>query len=178
MTTLRTRLPVLAAAAVAAVSLAACGGGTSDGYGSPAPPATDLAPAPSAPAPATPAAGTVLTANTVSQLGTVVVDGQGYTLYRFDKDSAKPPTSTCADDCARKWPPVLATPGSPLTVEGVPQEAVGTMNRPDGSIQLTLGGWPVYRFAGDTQPGATTGQGMNGTWAAVAPDGKKAGAVG
>ena len=86
--------------------------------------------------------------------------------------------STCADDFAKKWPPVLATPGSPLTVEGVPQEAVGTMNRPDGSIQLTLGGWPVYRFAGDTQPGATTGQGVNGTWAAVTPDGKKAGASG
>ena len=178
MTTLRTRLPVLAAAAAAAVSLSACGGGTSDGYGSPAAPASGLAAAPSAAAPPTTAAGTVLTANTIAQLGTVVVDGQGYTLYRFDKDSAKPPTSTCADDCAKKWPPVLATPGSPLTVEGVPQEAVGTMNRPDGSIQLTLGGWPVYRFAGDTQPGATTGQGVNGTWAAVAPDGKKAGASG
>jgi predicted lipoprotein with Yx(FWY)xxD motif len=172
MTTLRSRLPVLAVAAVAAAGLSACSGGASDGYGAPA------APAPADPAASTPAVGTILSANSTAQLGTVVVDGQGYTLYRYDKDSPKPPASTCADDCAQKWPPVLATPGSPLTVEGVAQEAVGTVNRPDGSIQLTLGGWPVYRFAGDTKPGATTGQGVGGTWAAVTPDGKKAGANG
>ena len=50
----------------------------------------------------------------------------------------------------------------PLTVEGVEQEAVGTINRPDGTIQLTLNGWPVYRYSGDPQPGATAGQGIDG----------------
>jgi predicted lipoprotein with Yx(FWY)xxD motif len=160
------RLPVLALAAAAALGLSACSSG--------APAGTPAPTAPAATAVATPDIGTILSANSTDKLGTVVVDGQGYTLYRFDKDTAKPPVSNCAGECAQKWPPVLATPGSPLTVEGVPQEAVGTINRPDGSIQLTLGGWPVYRYSGDTQPGATSGQGLNGTWAAVRPDGGKA----
>jgi predicted lipoprotein with Yx(FWY)xxD motif len=169
MTPLRSRLPVLAAAAAAVVvGLTACSSGTDDGYGG-------TSAAPVDPVAATPQVGTILTANSTAQLGTVVVDGQGYTLYRFDKDSAKPPTSNCAGECAQKWPPVLATPGAPLTVEGVEQEAVGTINRPDGTIQLTLGGWPVYRYSGDPQPGATSGQGVdNGVWAAVTPEGQKA----
>ena len=169
MTPPLSRLPVLAVAATAVLGLSACSGGTTDGYGgAPAPAAT------AATAAATPDVGTILSANSTDKLGTVVVDGQGYTLYRFDNDTTKPPSSNCSGECAQKWPPVLATPGSPLTVEGVPQEAVGTINRPDGSIQLTLGGWPVYRYSGDTQPGATSGQGLNGTWAAVRPDGGKA----
>jgi predicted lipoprotein with Yx(FWY)xxD motif len=163
------RLPLLAVASTLVLGLSACGGGTTD--------STTAAPTPaalSASAAPTPETGTVLSANSTDKLGTVVVDGQGYTLYRFDKDTAKPPASNCGGECAQKFPPVLATPGTPLTVEGVNQEAVGTINRPDGSIQLTLGGWPVYRYSGDTQPGATSGQGVGGSWAAVTPDGGKA----
>ena len=59
-------------------------------------------------------------------------------------------------------------------MKGVAQDAVGTINRPDGSIQLTLAGWPVYRYSGATTPGAITGQGVSGTWAAVRPNGGKA----
>jgi len=172
MTLLRSRLSVLAATAAAVVvGLTACSSGADDGYGGTSAALVD-------PVAATPQVGTILTANSTAKLGTVVVDGQGYTLYRFDKDSAKPPTSNCAGECAQQWPPVLATPGTPLTVEGVEQEAVGTINRSDGTIQLTLGGWPVYRFSGDPQPGATSGQGNgDGEWAAVTPEGQKAAAI-
>jgi len=172
MTLLRSRLSALAATAAAVVvGLTACSSGADDGYGG-------TSAAPVDPVAATPQVGTILTANSTAKLGTVVVDGQGYTLYRFDKDSAKPPTSNCAGECAQQWPPVLATPGTPLTVEGVEQEAVGTINRSDGTIQLTLGGWPVYRFSGDPQPGATSGQGNgDGEWAAVTPEGQKAAAI-
>jgi len=172
MTLLRSRLSALAATAAAVVvGLTACSSGADDGYGG-------TSAAPVDPVAATPQVGTILSANSTAKLGTVVVDGQGYTLYRFDKDSAKPPTSNCAGECAQQWPPVLATPGTPLTVEGVEQEAVGTINRSDGTIQLTLGGWPVYRFSGDPQPGATSGQGNgDGEWAAVTPEGQKAAAI-
>lgn len=167
MTRTRSRLAVLAVAAAAAAGLSACGGGQS-GYDAPRV-------APVDPAASTPQVGTILTANSTAKFGTVVVDGQGYTLYRFDNDTARPPSSNCAGECATKWPPVLATPGSPLTVEGVAQETVGTINRPDGAVQLTLAGWPVYRYSGDAQPGAVSGQGVGGTWAAVTPDGGKVG---
>jgi hypothetical protein len=75
------------------------------------------------------------------------------------------------DACARVWPPAL-TDGNPQ-IQGVADDKVGTVNRPDGTRQLTIGGWPVYRYIGDKQPGQWKGQGVGGTWFVVAPDGKK-----
>jgi predicted lipoprotein with Yx(FWY)xxD motif len=68
---------------------------------------------------------------------------------------------------------VLAEPGTPLSLEGVAQEDVGTVVRPDGGVQVTVGGWPVYRHAADPQPGATAGHGKDG-WSAVTPTGDRA----
>lgn len=112
-----------------------------------------------------------LVATKIPRMGTVVTDTQGYVLYRFDKDSAKPPTSRCVDACAAMWPPVLTEGGH--TVEGISPNLVGTLAHADGLAQLTLGGWPLYRYAGDPQPGTWKGQMVNGTWFVIAPDGKK-----
>jgi predicted lipoprotein with Yx(FWY)xxD motif len=177
----RHRLLSLAAIAAATLALSACGDsvGGADPYGA------GTAPAGSAPAPADPNAaapavgGPLLAAKEAANLGVVVTDAEGFTLYRFDKDSAKPtPTTTCVDACATKWPPVTVDPKGTLSLEGVDKAAVGLLRRPDGTSQLTLGGWPVYRFAGDTEPGAAGGQGLSGTWFAVTPDGKKAAGTG
>ncbi|MFC3452621.1 hypothetical protein [Amycolatopsis speibonae] len=107
-------------------------------------------------------------------LGPVVVNGAGLTLYRFDKDTAKPSKSTCDGACAKTWPPVLVNTGSKIFLAGVKKSAVGTVKRNDGSLQVTIGGWPVYRFAKDVKPGDTKGQGVGGTWFGVAPAGQKA----
>ena len=115
----------------------------------------------------------VLATAVVPGLGTVLTDGEGLTLYRFDGDTAQPPTSTCDGDCAEKWPPVPAPLGD-VPVQGVSSSLVGVLDRPDGSRQVTVGGWPVYRFAEDTAPGQAKGQGVGGTWFVAAPDGKKA----
>jgi predicted lipoprotein with Yx(FWY)xxD motif len=114
----------------------------------------------------------VLKANTSSQLGETVVDGAGYTLYRFDKDTAKPTKTNCLEDCLPKWPPLIDT--GKLKVDGVDQALIGSYIRPDFERQVTIAGWPVYRFAGDTGPGDTKGQGVGGTWYAITPTGKKA----
>jgi predicted lipoprotein with Yx(FWY)xxD motif len=66
-------------------------------------------------------------------------------------------------------------PEGALDLQGVARSAVGMVQRPDGSSQLTIAGWPVYRYAGDTTPGATGGQGVGGTWFAFTPVGGKAG---
>jgi hypothetical protein len=58
-------------------------------------------------------------------LGTIVVDGTGRTLYVFDKDTASPPKSNCDGDCAAMWPPVPAGTGTPL-LDGVDPSAVGS----------------------------------------------------
>ncbi|MEU5427262.1 SCO0930 family lipoprotein [Streptomyces olivoreticuli] len=121
------------------------------------------------------AAGGKLAVRRTADLGQVVTDDKGLTLYRFDKDTAKPPASHCDGDCAKAWPPVPA--GNASASAGIDASALGEVVRADGVKQLTLGGWPVYRYAKDTAPGDTKGQGVGGTWNALAPDGKKASAA-
>src|SRR3954452_3384604 len=140
---IRTRvLTLVALAAAAAVSLGACGtSSTIAGVPSPAPVAASAAP----PVPAAPA-GPALTASPTAALGTVVVDGTGFTLYRFDKDKPKPSKSSCNGPCAVQWPPVVvesADAAKDLPLDGVDRAVVGTVKRGDGAWQLTIGGWPV-----------------------------------
>jgi len=107
-----------------------------------------------------------------AQLGKVLTDSAGFTLYRFDKDTAEPPKSSCDGDCVKAWPPVPAAGAEAAT--GVDKTLLGEVTRSDGTKQLTIGGWPMYRYAKDTKAGDTNGQGVGGTWFASAPNGKKA----
>ncbi|MCM2389540.1 SCO0930 family lipoprotein [Streptomyces albipurpureus] len=106
------------------------------------------------------------------ELGKIVTDSAGFTLYRFDNDTASPPKSNCDGDCAKAWPVVAAAGTS--SAPGIDASALGEVTRTDGSKQLTIGGWPMYRFAKDTKAGDIKGQGVGGIWFASAPDGKKA----
>ncbi|MDG4795742.1 hypothetical protein [Micromonospora sp. WMMD1082] len=111
-------------------------------------------------------------------LDPVVVNGAGLTLYRFDDDDANV-RSNCNGPCAEVWPPVtvrVRQDGKPKVFNpDIPRRLLGVVPRADGSYQLTIGGWPVYRFSGDTRPGDTNGQGRDGKWFGVAPDGDRAG---
>ncbi|MFJ7077717.1 hypothetical protein [Streptomyces sp. NPDC098781] len=118
-----------------------------------------------------------LSASRAGDLNPVVVNGAGFTLYRFDKDTADPSKSNCAGECATTWPPVLVAPGGKIFIDGVNKSDVGVVKRDDGNLQVTIGGWPVYRFSKDLEPGDTNGQGVGGTWFGVTPDGQKAGAA-
>jgi predicted lipoprotein with Yx(FWY)xxD motif len=159
----RNRAPALIAAVAAVLALGACSAGPVTN-----PPAAGLAAPPAA------TAQPALTAKDAGDLGKVVVDAEGYTLYRFDNDKANPPTTACVDECAKKWPPVVVDRNAKLRVDGVEDAAIGLLERPDGKTQLTIKGWAVYRYSGDKKPGATDGQGVGGTWYAITPEGKKA----
>jgi predicted lipoprotein with Yx(FWY)xxD motif len=144
-----------------------------------APPATPAA-TPPAPAPA-PAAATsrpaqradpALAVRDTSELGKVVVDAEGFTLYRFEDDKAR--DATCVGACARTWRPATVDPDARLDLEGIEAAAVGLVRRGDGTYQLTIGGWPLYRFAGDVKPGLSGGQGLGDSWFAISPSGAKA----
>ena len=106
-----------------------------------------------------------------SELGEIVVDAEGMTVYYFATDVAGSGESTCEDDCLTAWPPVHADSEDPQ-VEGVTAE-VGTITGNDGELQVTVDGRPVYLYQGDTAPGDVTGQGVNDVWWAVAPDGSE-----
>jgi predicted lipoprotein with Yx(FWY)xxD motif len=130
----------------------------------------------SSPASAGSGATSVIKTTSNAKLGTILVDSSGDTVYRFDADSANPPTSNCEGSCAALWPPVLAGSGT-VTAQGFPQSDLGTITRPDGTKQVTMNGWPLYTYAGDTAAGQTNGQGINGSgglWWAVTGSGARA----
>lgn len=103
---------------------------------------------------------------TSSDLGDHVVDADGNTLYLFTPDSQG--DSTCYDQCESSWPPLVddVTAG-----DGLDAGLLGSTIRTDGSVQITYNGWPLYYFAGDTAPGDTNGQGINGVWYVISPEG-------
>jgi predicted lipoprotein with Yx(FWY)xxD motif len=154
----------MAGLALSALALAGCAstgttaGGTSGGSSKSAPAAT---------------ADVLSTGST--KLGTIVVDGKGDTVYLYTKDTANSGKSTCTGQCATTWPAVTTTSTSPK-VKGV-TGTVGTITRSDGSMQVTLNGWPLYTFASDSAAGDTSGQNVEGTWFVVSPAGTKMTAV-
>jgi predicted lipoprotein with Yx(FWY)xxD motif len=112
----------------------------------------------SSPAPAV--TGTGLKTTTIGGT-TVLTNAKGFTLYSFAPDT--PATSKCYGSCAVYWPPVTgaATAGSALPGR------VGTLNRTDGSEQLTYNGHPLYTYVGDSAPGQARGNNLNlngGLW--------------
>ncbi|MFD8733634.1 hypothetical protein ACFV06_01815 [Streptomyces sp. NPDC059618] len=179
---------VLASAAglVSALFLVACGAmndasGTGADSTTPVAPVTTAAPDPSASAPAAsagsdgsgsggPAAATLLTVRATKGTGGVVTDDKGMTLYRYDKDRPDPSRWTCSGQCTKTWMPVIVQDG--VRAKGIEKSLLGTVHR-DGKPQLTLGGWPLYRYVGDTAAGQTNGQGKDGQWYAVTPSGGK-----
>ncbi|MCH8297286.1 MAG: hypothetical protein IH873_04405 [Chloroflexi bacterium] len=173
--------------------IAACGGDDPTAVAQPAATATAVptarpqatsAPAPtampqatSAPAPtATPqptSAPVAAAANTVEvssqgPLGNHLVDADGMTLYLFTKDERN--VSVCAGPCANAWPPLIAD-GDPSAGEGLDAGRLATIQREDGSSQVTYNGKPLYYFANDEKPGDTLGQDRVDKWYVVSPDG-------
>ncbi|MEX0863657.1 MAG: hypothetical protein WD269_02135 [Acidimicrobiia bacterium] len=153
---LRRGTTALMAAGLLVVS--ACAGGD-DGGGTTAPQGT------TGPGSSAPAGGDgVTTANT--DLGTILVDPDGRTMYVFTQDTEG--ESTCYDDCAALWPSVPAD--APIG-SGLDASLFGSTTRTDGASQLTLDGQPLYIYTPDTAPGDTLGQGFGGVWFVVGADG-------
>ena len=90
--------------------------------------------------------------------GRVLADGQGFTLYAYMPDHRG--RSQCSGLCARDWPPLVLPVGvgRPKAGAGVEASLLGTVRRPGGALQVTCGGWPLYLWQGDHEPGQATGQ--------------------
>jgi predicted lipoprotein with Yx(FWY)xxD motif len=109
-----------------------------------------------------------------AQLGKIMTDGKGWTLYLFTKDRPNTNRSACVQAaCAKLWPPATINTTN-LATKGFDATKLGRFKRPDGHWQLTLNGWPLYRFAKDKNPGDINGQKVKGTWYVVSWRGTKA----
>jgi predicted lipoprotein with Yx(FWY)xxD motif len=154
----------------ASLALAACGGYGSDDAQSVA--NTDEPASAPADAPEGADVGAAVSAAAVqisqTALGEVLANGEGFSLYGFMNDTGGVPT--CEDTCAETWPPVLVD--STDLPAGLDPAIFRVAPRPDGTLQLAAGSWPLYTYAGDAAPGETNGQGTGGVWYVVTPTGQ------
>jgi predicted lipoprotein with Yx(FWY)xxD motif len=132
------RLLILGAALFAAIAIAACGSGNSSQSASPATGAS---------------AGTV-SVKSIDGIGDVLVDRGGMPLYSSNVEAGG--KIACTSGCTSFWKP-LTTNGMPKAADGV--GALGTVKRPDGTMQVTYNGMPLYSFTRD-QAGQVTGDGF------------------
>ena len=161
----RTALALIAvvAAGLVVLAVAVAGGGGGGAYGGS--PSSATAPSSGGGGPSVKLATT--------KLGKVLVDARGRTLYLFKAD--KGPKSACDGACASVWPPLTST-GRPTAGPGVTASKLGTTRRSDGATEVTYNGHPLYTFAGDSAPGATSGQGLDdfgAEWYVLAARGDK-----
>jgi predicted lipoprotein with Yx(FWY)xxD motif len=100
-----------------------------------------------------------------SSLGTILVNAQGMTLYSLSAERNGKFICT-SSACLGVWHPLTISAGSaPSGAVG----SLGTVKRPEGTVQVTYKGMPLYTFAQDTQAGQTNGQGIKdvGTWSVI-----------
>jgi predicted lipoprotein with Yx(FWY)xxD motif len=144
-------------AITASLLLAACGSSSSSN--------TTSSTASTQPAAQTSSASSaVVVKSAPNSLGTILIDSQGMTLYHLSGEQNGKFICT-SSACLAVWHPLIAPVGGAPSGEG----ALGTVKRPEGTVQVTYKGTPLYTFTGDQQPGETKGQGIKdvGTWSVV-----------
>jgi predicted lipoprotein with Yx(FWY)xxD motif len=106
----------------------------------------------------------VLVKSASNSLGTILVNSQGMTLYHLSGEQNGKFICT-SSTCVGVWHPLIAPSSAPSGEVG----SLGTVKRPDGTVQVTYKGTPLYTFTGDQQSGETKGQGIKdvGTWSVV-----------
>jgi predicted lipoprotein with Yx(FWY)xxD motif len=102
-------------------------------------------------------------------LGQFLVNGDGYTLYYFLKDTPNAGTSACTGGCLALWP--AFSPGSIKVTSPLQASDFSMITRPDGTMQATYMGGPLYRFSNDAAPGVATGNNYNNIWYVVGLNG-------
>lgn len=117
-----------------------------------------------------------MSAANVPGVGTVLVNGNGRTLYVLESEKGGKVTCTAAGGCTSVWPPAVLPSGMSQGIagNGVQAGLLGTVKAPDGTVRLTYGGWPLYTFSADTGSGTAKGQGVKdsfGLWWALSPSG-------
>jgi predicted lipoprotein with Yx(FWY)xxD motif len=150
---------------------ASSGGGS--GYGKPA----SSEEKEEAPAAASTGEATPISLGSAAGVGKVLVNSEGLTLYYFQKDQKGSGKSKCEGACAEAWPP-LVTEGEPEAMSGVNASMLGTIERSDGTTQVTYAGWPLYTFVEDKKPGEDNGtdsKAFGASWYPLHGNGQKAG---
>jgi predicted lipoprotein with Yx(FWY)xxD motif len=140
----KTRLSLAAAAVGVALALAACGG------------ATDNA------STGTPGGGSTVSAREIDGVGRALTGPDGKTLYFAEAEAHG--TIACQNNCLSFWTPLTVPAGTAPTAGPGVTGTLAVLSRPDGEVQVTLDGKPLYSFAEDGGPGQAKGNGFTDTF--------------
>ena len=89
-----------------------------------------------------------------TKVGSILVNGRGFTVYMFTKDSRNHDACVSIRECPHIWPP-LTTGGRPVAGSGVKSSLLGTITITGGAKQITYAGHPLYTYSGDSGPAQT-----------------------
>jgi predicted lipoprotein with Yx(FWY)xxD motif len=110
-----------------------------------------------------------------TSVGTILVNGRGFTVYAFTKDARKRDSCQQIRGCLGVWPPVTSA-GNPVAGAGVKSSLIGTVTLRSGAKQATYAGHPLYTYIGDTGPGQTryvNFSAFGGRWPALNASGQE-----
>jgi predicted lipoprotein with Yx(FWY)xxD motif len=110
-----------------------------------------------------------------TKAGKLLVNSRGFTLYEFAKDTKNTDNCYAHSNCRAVWPPLYTT-GKPVAGKGVRGSMLGTITLPNHRQQVTYGGFPLYTYIGDGNPGAVSGVGITqagGRWYGVTAAGHR-----
>jgi predicted lipoprotein with Yx(FWY)xxD motif len=157
----RTRITIVAGAALAAALASAALGTALAGLASASPQATAARSGPAH----------IQLRNT--SRGKILTTRNGFTVYAFTADKRRKDVCVKRSGCTSVWP-LVTTHGKPQAGQGVNRSMLGTINV-NGKTQVTYGGHPLYKYSGDFSPGDTSYVGFNqfrGVWKALSASGK------
>jgi predicted lipoprotein with Yx(FWY)xxD motif len=156
-------------------ALASCGSSSKSTSTGAAYPATTSSSSPTSSSASSASSTVEISTKSLPGLGTVLVNGQGHTLYSFAPD--KHSKVTCVSACAAVWPPVMLASGQRPAASGQAKSSLlGSDPDPAGGQVVTYGGWPLYTYVSDVSAGLASGQALNlngGLWYVLAPSGKQ-----
>ncbi len=101
-----------------------------------------------------------------ANLGSIITNSEGFTLYFFTPDVASP--TICEGECATVWPPYYKE--NPSLGTGLNAKDFAVVTRPDGKKNTTYKGWPLYTFIEDKKAGDTKGEKLENAWFVAKPD--------
>jgi predicted lipoprotein with Yx(FWY)xxD motif len=169
---MRRRVLAVVALLGLAVALAACGDDSSDDAGDNG--SDDTTTTEAAPDTSAAATGPATVALGDTELGEVLVDAEGKTLYLYTPDE-QGATTTASAELQQAWPPLTVESADEVVAgEGVDEALLGTAEQADGTIWVTYNDHLLYRFTGDAAAGDTAGQALGDVWFAVTPAGEQA----